>query len=173
MNNIVLIGYRGTGKSSVADRIARATGRAVMHMDAEIVARAGRSIPDIVAAEGWPAFRDIESAIVREAALLTDCVLDTGGGVVEREENMRLLKQSGVVFWLQAAPDAIRARIGDAGDRPSLTGETSFTDEIDRVLARRTPVYARHADHAVATDGRTPDEIAQEILDILNLRPSQ
>ncbi len=173
MNNIVLIGYRGTGKSSVADRIARATGRAVLHMDAEIIARAGRSIPDIVAAEGWPAFRDIESAIVREAALLADCVLDTGGGVVEREENMRLLKQSGVIFWLQAAPDAIRARIGDAGDRPSLTGETSFTDEIDRVLARRTPLYARHADHAVATDGRTLDEIAQEILEILAPRPSR
>ena len=162
--NLVLIGYRGTGKSVVARILAQRLGRRVVALDDEIVRRAGRGIPAIVAAHGWPHFRDLETEAVREAAARDGLVLDTGGGAIERPANVEALRRTGRLFWLTASVDAIVARIQAGTQRPALTPGKSFTDEVAEVLARRTPLYAAAAHHAIDTDGRTPAQVADAIL---------
>ena len=165
--NVVLVGYRGTGKSAVAQVLARELGLRVVSLDAELQRRAGQSIPEIVQAVGWPGFRDLEEEIVRTFAAQDGQVLDCGGGVIEREANFAPLRAAGPVVWLKASTAAIVARIQGDNQRPSLTGTKSFTDEVDEVLQRRTPLYRRIAHHEVDTDGRTIAEVAAEILRIV------
>jgi shikimate kinase len=161
--NLVLVGYRGTGKSVVAALLAGRLGLEAVSLDAEIVRRAGVPIPELVRQVGWPGFRDLEEQIVREAAARDGQVIDCGGGVIEREANFAPLRAAGTVVWLKAAPETIVARIGGDTQRPSLTGEKSFTDEVVEVLERRTPLYRRIAHHEVVTDGRAIPEIVAEI----------
>lgn len=162
--NIVLIGYRGVGKSEVGGIVARRLGMKYVGMDAAIVARAGMPIPEIVAQHGWPHFRDMESAEVRELAGLDNLVIDTGGGVIERPENIEVLRKNARLFWLQASVATIVARIQDNAERPALTSGKSFTDEVAEVLERRTPLYAGAAHHTIETDALTPDQVAERII---------
>ena len=162
--NLVLIGYRGTGKSAVAQIVAQRLGRRVVALDAEIARRAGRSIPEIVAQHGWPHFRDLESEVVRSAAAGDNLVLDTGGGVIERPANVAALRRTGRVFWLTAPVDTIVARIQTGTQRPALTQGGSFTAEVAEVLARRTPLYAAAAHHTIETSDKTPEQVAESIL---------
>ncbi len=161
--NVILVGYRGTGKSAVARELGARLGRAVVSLDAEIVRAAGQSIPEIVAAHGWPHFRDLEERICRQVAARGGLVIDCGGGVVEREANITVLRAAGRVFWLKATPATIVERIGGDSNRPSLTGSKSFTDEVTEVLQRRTPLYQRLAHVEIDTDGRGLADIAAEI----------
>jgi shikimate kinase len=165
--NVVLIGYRGTGKSSVAKHIARELRLEPVSLDAEIVRQRGQSIPEIIAELGWPGFRDIEEQLVRTHAARTGVVLDCGGGVIERPANIEVLRRSGAVVWLSARPETIVARIGGDTSRPSLTGTKSFTDEVEEVLARRTPLYRELAHVEVATDELTPTEVARRALEAI------
>lgn len=167
MTNLVLVGYRGTGKSAVAGELCALLGWSVVGMDAELVQRAGMPIKDLVAQHGWPRFRDMEQALCEELAKLDRRIIDCGGGVVEREANIRVLRLSGTVFWLRARPETIISRIASDDHRPSLTGTQSFTDEVIEVLTRRTPLYAALAHVQIHTDDRTPPEIAQQIADLL------
>jgi shikimate kinase len=162
--NVVLIGYRGTGKSTVGKTVAARLGRAVVSTDDEIVKRIGRTIPEIVAQHGWDYFRNIESEICRELADRDGLVIDTGGGAILRPENVAALKKTGTLFWLTASVATIAQRIGRDTERPSLTGTKSFVDEIEQVLRERTPKYQAAADHAVSTDGRSVQEIVDEII---------
>ena len=165
--NIVLIGYRGTGKSSVAKILAHRLGRRLVSTDAEVVAKSGRSIPDIVQAHGWEHFRGLESEICRQVGEEDGLVIDTGGGAILREENVKVLKKNGIVFWLTAAVPTIVARIASDTNRPSLTGGKSFVDEVSDVLIERTPRYRAAADHTLATDSELPTDIAARILALL------
>jgi len=162
--NVVLIGYRGTGKSTVGKIVAARLGRPVVSTDAEIVRITGQGIPEIVAERGWDYFRDLESQVCQELAQRDELVIDTGGGAVLRPQNSEALKKSGVLFWLTASVDTIAKRIGPDTQRPSLTGTKSFVDEIQDVLRERTPRYQAVADHIIATDGRSVMQIADEIL---------
>lgn len=162
--NIVLIGYRGTGKSSVGRALAAKLGLDLVSTDKEIVRRAGRSIPDIVAAQGWEYFRNLESEVCRELADKDRLIVDTGGGAILRPENVEALKRRGKVFWLTASVETIAKRIGGDDQRPSLTGTKSFIDEVQDVLRERTPKYQAAADHVIHTDGRTIDDLANAIL---------
>jgi shikimate kinase len=162
--NVVLVGYRGTGKSAVAQRLAEALGLRVVSLDAELQRHAGQSIPEIVAAVGWPGFRDLEEQIVQEFAAQDGQVIDCGGGVIEREGNFGRLRAAGPVCWLKATVPTIVARIHGDQQRPSLTGTKSFTEEVAEVLERRTPLYRRIAHHELDTDGRTIEDIAAEIV---------
>jgi shikimate kinase len=161
--NIVLVGYRGTGKSAVAEQLARRFGLAVVHLDAEIEKRAGKSIPDIVAGAGWPAFRDLEEQVVRDFAARDGLVLDCGGGVIERDANFVPLRSAGPVIWLQASVTTIVRRIAGDQQRPSLTGTKSFTDEVAEVLERRNPRYRQIAHFEVDTDEQTVPQVAESI----------
>lgn len=161
--NIVLVGYRGTGKSAVAQRLAKSRALQVVSLDEEIERKAGKRIPEIVDELGWPGFRDLEEAIVRTYAARDGQVIDCGGGVIEREANFPVLRSAGTVLWLRASTDTIVQRISGDTQRPSLTGTKSFTDEVAEVLERRTPLYQRIAHVEINTDGLTIEQVAAEI----------
>lgn len=166
--NIVLIGYRGTGKSEIGAILARRLGMRCIAMDAEIVRKAGMSIPEIVEQFDWPGFRDRESD---EARALADCdniVIDTGGGVIERSENIEALSKNACVIWLKASVATIVARIEGGSERPALTSGKTFTEEVAEVLERRTPKYRSAAHHEIDTDDLTPEQIADRIVNIVN-----
>lgn len=165
--NIVLIGYRGTGKSAVGALLSRLLGMQLVGMDAEIIRRAGISIPEIVERYGWPGFRDMESELARELAGRDNLVIDTGGGIIERPENIEALKARGRIFWLKASVDTIVSRIQGDGSRPALTVGKTFTDEVEEVLERRTPGYKSASQHEIDTDHSTPEQVAARIVEIV------
>lgn len=164
--NIVLIGYRGTGKSTVAKIISDKTGMPVFGMDARIVEKAGMSIPDIVADNGWDRFRDLETEVAVEASQKDKCIIDTGGGIITRTENMDVLRKNAIVFWLKADLHTILSRIESSEDRPSLTGKKSFLEEVEDVLKERTPKYLSSADFSIDTAPYTPQQIAERIISL-------
>ena len=164
--NIVLIGYRGTGKTVVGELLADRLGMTYMGMDAQIVKKAGMSIPEIVEKSGWPKFRDMESQVARELAGLDNLIIDTGGGVIERPENIEALQTNARIFWLKASVDAIVSRIQEDTQRPALVAGKTFTEEVAEVLEQRTPKYQSAAHHEIDTDPLTPEQVAEKIIQI-------
>jgi len=170
--SIALIGYRGTGKTTVAQEIARRLGWDWIDADVEVEGRAGKSIASIFADDGEPAFRDHEAKVVHEMCGRRRAVLALGGGAVLRQSNREAIKRCGAVVWLKASTETIADRI--AGDpatsarRPNLTNAPRRT-EIERLLAERTPNYRACATLEVDTEGKAPAEIAGEIVAALGL----
>lgn len=162
--NIVLIGYRGTGKSHVGRLLSERLSFPYVSIDKAIVSRAGMSIPEIVSQFGWPGFRDREALEVQEIAVWDSIVIDTGGGVIERPENIDRLRENGCIIWLKASVATIVDRIEGGNDRPPLTQGKSFTEEVAEVLERRTPLYRQAAMYEIDTDGLEPEEIAEQIV---------
>lgn len=162
--NVVLIGYRGTGKSTVGKLVAERLGRVLVSTDAEIVKLAVQNIPEIVEQHGWEYFRDLETKICQDLAGRDGVVIDTGGGAILRSQNVEGLKRTGKLFWLTAPVETIAKRIGADTQRPSLTGIKSFIDEIQDVLRERTPKYQAAADYIIETDGKSATQVADEIL---------
>ncbi len=170
--NLILIGYRGAGKSSVGRLLAERLGWDLISTDAEIVRKAGLPIPDIVQRFGWDHFRNLESAVCRELADKDHLIIDTGGGAILRPENVDSLKATGSLVWLTVEVRTIIERIGGDTQRPSLTGAKSFTDEVEEVLRERQPKYQAAADHIVATDEKSLAEVADTIMALLQTRSS-
>ena len=168
--NLILIGYRGAGKSSVGRLLAERLGWDLISTDAEIVRKAGLPVPDIVQRFGWDHFRNLESAVCRELADKDHLIIDTGGGAILRPENVDSLKATGSLVWLTVEVRTIIERIGGDTQRPSLTGAKSFTDEVEEVLRERQPKYQAAADHIVATDEKSLAEVADTIMALLQTR---
>jgi shikimate kinase len=164
--NIVLIGYRGTGKSHVGRLVSEKLSFPYVSIDKAITLRAGLSIPEIVERYGWPGFRDRESLEVREMAVWDSIVIDTGGGVIERPENVEQLRGNGCIIWLKASVETIVSRIEGNDERPALTAGKTFTEEVSEVLERRTPLYRAAAMYEIDTDALEPEEIADMIITI-------
>ena len=165
---LVLIGYRGTGKSTVGRIVAERSGRRFVDADREIEARSGRSIRSIFDEGGEAAFRDREERTLAElVAEAPGAVLATGGGAVVREINRRRLRDFGFIAWLTADPAELARRLSvdESGlaDRPALTAAGTLA-EIARVLADRTSLYRGLADAIVPTDGRDPRDVAEAVL---------
>lgn len=161
--NIVLIGYRGTGKSSVAKILADRLKWPLVSTDAEIIKKAGMPVPAIIQKRGWDYFRDVESQICRRVGSKDRTIIDTGGGAILRKENVEALRQRSRVFWLTAEVATIMERIKSGTERPSLTGKKSYVEEVEDVLKERLPFYKAACDHIIPTDDRTIEEIADEI----------
>jgi shikimate kinase len=165
--NIVLIGYRGTGKSSVARMLGAKLNRPVLSTDAEIVRCTNLSIPEIIQQFGWDHFRNLESDVCKNLASRNDVVIDTGGGAILHPQNVASLKTNGVLVWLTAEAETIRSRIGEDTQRPSLTGTKSFTEEIEEVMQERRPKYQAAADHIIVTDNRSLGDVAGAIVALI------
>ncbi len=171
--NLVLIGYRGTGKTTVAQQLALRLGWDWCDSDVEVELRAGKSIAAQFADEGEQAFRDRESQVIAALVARNRTIIAAGGGVVLRPENRRALTAAGAVVWLTADVETIASRVAaDASTvarRPNLLA--GGEQEIRQLLAQRTPLYQEAAAIQVATDGRAPGDIAGEIIDRLQLIP--
>jgi len=164
--NIVLIGYRGTGKSVVGELLAVRLGMQCVGMDAKIVEKAGLTIPEIVEKFGWPKFRDMESEVARELAGQDNIVIDTGGGVIERPENIKALQTNARIFWLKASVDVIVSRIREDSQRPALITGKTFTEEVAEVLDQRIPKYKSAAHYEIDTDVLTPEQVTERIIEL-------
>ncbi|GAA4751086.1 shikimate kinase [Nocardioides endophyticus] len=164
---IVLIGPMGSGKTTVGRLVAERLGTAVRDTDHDVEAAAGREISEIFVDEGEAAFRALERAAVAEALATHDGVLALGGGAVLDPETRDLLVGHDVVFLRVGLSDAVK-RVGLGTSRPLLLG--NVRGRIKTLLDERTPVYESVATLAVETDGREPQEIADEIVAALGAR---
>ena len=162
--HIALIGYRGTGKSTVGRLLADQLSLPFYDLDAEAERIAGTTIEAIFAEQGEAAFRDVECDTLAQTMAKPPAVLATGGGIVLRDENRDRLRGATVV-WLQASVETIVARVtaDTDNDRPALT-RRSLRDEVSHVLAERTPLYQDVANDAIDTEYlNSPAAVANEI----------
>jgi len=168
--SLFLIGYRGTGKTTVAEQLGTRLGWTWVDADAEIERRAGKPIAEIFAADGEECFRDLEMRVIADLAQQDRAVVAAGGGAVGRAENRAAMRRGGRVVWLTAAVETILRRIqhdpSTALRRPNLTAAGGEA-EVRTLLAQREPLYRETADFEVATEGKTPAEIAREICELL------
>lgn len=167
--NIVLIGFMGSGKSKVGKVLARKLKMNYMDMDMEIEKKEGRSIPQIFRDSGEFYFRRRESDIIMEISKQENTVISAGGGAVLLKKNVSRLKKSGVIVWLKAKPETIAKRVGAAKNRPLLScqGNKDKEDAVRLLLKERTPYYRSAHDAAVQTDGITAEETAERIIKII------
>ena len=162
-DSIILTGPMGSGKTSVGQLLAARLGYQFQDLDALIVKQAGKSINQIFADDGEAVFRDYETALLSTLVGQHGIVLSTGGGVVIRETNRRLLHASGLVVNLVAAVDELARRLASADDRPLLQGDEAIEKRIERIMAEREPFYA-DADIRIDTTGKTLEDVAVLIL---------
>jgi shikimate kinase len=169
--NLFLIGYRCSGKTTVGKFIAEALDWAFVDVDAELVKASGKSIKDIIDTHGWGSFRRVECSTLRQICAADQQVVATGGGVVLDAANVKVMKTSGRIIWLNAKATTIRKRMradqSTADFRPALTQKGTLA-EIEDLLAERSPYYERTSDFIIHTDGLPVAEIAHRILHKLN-----
>jgi shikimate kinase len=169
--SIILIGYRGTGKSTIARLLAERLGYDWIDADDEIEQRAGKSIAAIFAEDGEAAFRELEADVVAEICQLRKTVIALGGGAVMSEVNRTAIRLAGIVIWLKASVETIANRMAadetTASRRPNLTASGGLS-EIDSVLATREPIYRGCATFEVDTEGRTPTDVVDEVVRLLD-----
>jgi shikimate kinase len=157
--NVILIGFMGTGKTSIGRRVAQSLGFDFVDTDEQIIESVGKPIAEIFAEQGEEGFRDLESAVLRSALGGKNQVISTGGGAVLREENRQALAKSGYVIWLNASAEAILNRVSRNQERPLLqTADPLGT--IREMLKQREKLYLETADFTIDTDGLSPDETA-------------
>ncbi|HWA97271.1 MAG TPA: shikimate kinase, partial [Pirellulales bacterium] len=165
--SIVLIGYRGSGKSAVAASLARRLGWQAIDADLVLEERAGKSIAEIFRDGGEQVFRELESQVIGELVERDEVVIAAGGGVVLRDGNRSALGRAEHVIWLRAAVPTLLERVNadpaTAARRPNLTTQGGEA-EVRALLAQREPLYRQCAAATVDTDGKTPDAIAAEIV---------
>ena len=160
--NLALIGFMGTGKTSVGRLVAEALGFEFLDTDELIQNRTCRSIPDIFAKDGEPAFRDLERQVVAELATREKTVISTGGGLPTNAENLAALRSYALVVCLWASPEKIWERVRHQSHRP-LLHDADPQKKIRDLLATRKPFY-QQADVLMDTDQRSAREVAQQIV---------
>ena len=163
---LILIGYRGTGKTTVARRVAELLELECFDADVEIEHRAGKSIRQFFDDDGEQAFRDREVQVIADLVQHGDSVLSLGGGAVMREETRQAIAP-GTVVWLTARPETVHQRMAEDTktfqQRPNLTTGGGLA-EITSLLCEREPVYRACADFIVETDAKSAEQVAQEIV---------
>jgi shikimate kinase len=168
--SIVLIGYRGSGKTTIGKLLARRLGQNFLDTDELIVKRAGKTIKQIFEDEGEARFRDIEADVVKQVLLLDEHVLSMGGGVVVRPENRAALKAHAPnrVFYLRCDPTMLYHRImadpKTAETRPALTKLSGSPEEIAQLLEVRQPLYREVMTAEIDVTRVTPEEVVAEIV---------
>jgi shikimate kinase len=166
--NVVLIGYRCSGKTHVGQMLAKKMNRAFADTDLLIEERFGAAIEAMVSSRGWNDFREWERLVVAEISLQSPLVIATGGGVVLDPDNVRDLRHKGWLVWLRASVPVLRERMANdlrqGKVRPSLT-DAAPLDEMEAVLRQREPFYKHASDWAVDTDGVTVAGVTSLILE--------
>ncbi len=168
--NVILCGMMGAGKTTIGIKIAERSRLRWYDTDELIVDKHGK-ISDIFEYYGEAHFRKLETEIVKDLAKKDDLVISTGGGLVLKKENNQLLQQNGKIVFLRATLETLAKRLKVDGNRPLLqTSTESIRDRLSRLLSERTPVYEHAADYIVDVDGKTPEQIAEEIIELTGCR---
>lgn len=166
MKNVLLIGYRCTGKSSAGKQLAERLGVPFLDTDDLIVEREGISIKEIIEAGGWNLFRKKEKELLQELQATEGSVIATGGGIFDDYENRALLQKKGIFFWLTADEETIIERMmtdhRSEELRPSLT-QGDLRSDVTVTLRKREPLYSEMADFVVNTSGKALHAVVDEI----------
>ncbi|WP_019122785.1 shikimate kinase [Brevibacillus massiliensis] len=162
MDNIIFVGFTGTGKSTVGKALAQALGRRHIDLDEAIVEADGRTIPDIFRDEGEPFFRQLESAVLARLLKQNGLVISTGGGAVLNMENVRRMMESGLVVNVRAAEEEIVRRLSGFTNRPLLVGDVR--ERVRKLLKERAGRYD-FAPLQIETTGRDVSAIVEEIIE--------
>ncbi len=161
--NLILIGFMGTGKTSLGKLLATKLGRGFIDLDQKIEQDANMTIPEIFELHGEKYFRELEKSAVRETCEKKNLVIATGGGTVKDSENLQLLKNSGVIVCLTCEPEEIYNRTARRGERPVLDGGgNERLATIKKLLAEREKFYSQ-ADYTVDTTNWSPMQIMNDI----------
>ncbi|GAB6058853.1 shikimate kinase AroL [Desulfonatronum parangueonense] len=163
--NIFLVGLRGSGKSTLGKLLAQRLGLTFVDTDEMVTRKAGRTIADIVASEGWEAFRRLESAVLQEVCHEKGQVIATGGGIVLDPDNLKRIQQSGTTFYLMAKIPTLLQRLASSAaqqDRPPLS-DLPLEQELTQCNIQRGPLYMCAATHILHAD----DALEQSLADAL------
>lgn len=167
--NLMLIGFMGTGKSTVAGKLKQMLQVEQIEMDALIAEEAGMSIPEIFEKFGESHFRDLETEMLRKFKEKKPVIVSCGGGAVLRDENIEIMRGQGKIILLTATPQTVYERVKDNHDRPVLNGNMNV-EYISELMEKRRVRYETAADIVIATDGKTVDEICNEILEEVKVK---
>lgn len=169
---IFLIGSMGSGKTETGKALHRLTGLPLVDMDEVICREQGRSISDLFEQSGEQAFRKLETQLLKRLCTLSPCIVACGGGVAERSENTELLRTEGRTFFLQGSPALLFSRVKNDYNRPNIRAD--IADEGRRfqyfckLCQQRDAGYRKASSHFISIEGKTPDDIAGEILNRLS-----
>lgn len=161
---IFLIGFMGSGKSTIAKLLCKELDATLVEMDERIVEEQKMTINDIFAQYGEAHFRDIESQLVCDIVAEGNAVVSCGGGVVVRPQNVENMKKNGKIVYLTATPETIYERVRYSTDRPILNGNMNV-EYITELMAKRKDLYEAAADIKIATDGKDKETICAEIVE--------
>lgn len=166
MQNIILVGFMGSGKSSIGRSLHQNLGYKLIDTDRSIEEQTGKTISEIFSQQGESVFRSLETNLLEEltASKITKHIISTGGGMVCRPENRALLRQLGFVVWLKCSAEDIYARTSKNNDRPLLQCEDPM-QAINNLLKDRSPLYEETAHLQVNTTGLSMDEVSCGILE--------
>lgn len=160
---VILIGFMGSGKSSIGIKLSYRLKRTLLDTDKQIERKQGKSISEIFAQDGETAFRQMETAYLQELLSTGEQqIISTGGGTPLREENRALLKQLGVVFYLQVSPETVYERLKGDTTRPLLRTKNPM-ERITELLESRKALYEAAADYVISVDGKSLEDIVEEI----------
>lgn len=162
--NIVLIGMRGSGKTTIAKLLSKKLKKECVETDDLVAKKAGMTIAEIVATKGWDYFRDLESEVTIDVSKKDNVIISCGGGVVVRPQNIIALKQNGKIYWLKVSVKTLLKRIGDDKNRPSLTGRPQKED-MQEILKQRYMFYKNAAYKTIDTEDLIPEYVAKRIID--------
>lgn len=166
---IFLVGARGCGKTTIGRALAETLGYSFADTDNHLLTSTGKSVAEIVSAEGWPGFRARESLALQQVTAAST-VIATGGGMILSDSNRQFMTERGIVIWLNVPADILAARLDASPEndqRPTLTGK-SMVDEIVDVLAAREELYHQAAHHVIDAT-RSPDSVVESIIHVLEI----
>jgi len=171
---LLLTGYRGSGKTTIGQKLADRLWRSFIDLDVRIVAKAGKSIREIFEQDGEPRFRDLETQALHEVLQIADdTIIALGGGAVVRDQNREMIKAapSTKTIYLRCDPEVLHQRIAadaaTAAARPALTALGGTIEEVEAKLAEREPIYRAAMDHEIDVTNLTPDEAVVYIVRML------
>jgi len=175
--NIVLIGMRGSGKTTVAKMLSTKLNQPFIETDQIIEeTTGGKPVAVIVEEKGWHEFRNIEKNVIAQVSrTYQNSIISAGGGVVLDDHNMQNLKSNneGIIVYLKADIDTIISHIGTNYTRPRLTSAPTWVEELKIVYDKRKGLYEKYADIIIDTDSKNPEQIADEIISKLKTLPSK
>lgn len=158
----MLIGFMGAGKTTVSKRLSRDLKLPEVDMDSYIVEHEGKKISQIFDEKGEDGFRQIETECIKEICKIKGQIVSCGGGAVLKDENVEIMKRSGLIVLLTASPETIYGRVKDSTDRPILNGNMNV-EFIEQLMNKRKNRYLEVADVIISTDNKSVSEISKEI----------
>lgn len=161
-NNIYFIGFMGTGKSTISRQMAATTGYKEIDTDQEIVKQENMRIPEIFEKYGEEYFRSLETEFLKGMKKRQHCIVSCGGGMVLREENVKLMKETGVIVLLTATPETVLERVKNGKERPILNGHMNV-QYIRELMEKRETYYQAAGEIVISTDGREVLDMVREL----------